>query len=59
VAAFVGDDIITNIVVPANGACANYNFGEKCTSTKCDTICWRSTQHWINNFRYLPGGNRF
>lgn len=52
----VGDDIITNIVVPANGACANYNFGEKCTSTKCDTICWRSTQHWINNFRYLPGG---
>ncbi len=52
----VGDDIITNIVVPANGACSNYNFGEKCVSTKCDTICWRSTQHWINNSRYLPGG---
>ena len=51
-----GDDIITNIVVPVNGACSNYNFGEKCTSTKCDTICWRTTQHWINNSRYLPGG---
>lgn len=52
----VGNDIITNIFVPENGSCSNYNFGEKCTSTKCDTICWRSTQHWINNSRYLPGG---
>lgn len=52
----IGNDIITNIFVPANGSCTNYNFGEKCVSTKCDTICWRTTQHWINNSRYLPGG---
>ena len=54
----VGNDIITNIVVGDGAVCANYNFGEMCETTtiKCDTICWRSTQHWISNSRYLPGG---
>ncbi len=53
----VGNDIITNIVVGDGGVCANYNFGEMCdTVIKCDTICWRATQYWISNSRYLPGG---
>ncbi|MBP6822078.1 MAG: hypothetical protein KA368_11075 [Acidobacteria bacterium] len=54
----VGNDLITNIVVSQNSTCSNYNFGELCetVTVKCDTICWRSTQHWINNSRYLPGG---
>ncbi|MEK7832209.1 MAG: SdrD B-like domain-containing protein [Acidobacteriota bacterium] len=54
----VGNDLITNIVVGQNSSCSNYNFGELCetATVKCDTICWRSTQHWLSNYRYLPGG---
>lgn len=51
-----GNDIITNIVVGPDSNCVNYNFGELCGSTKCDTICWRATQFFITNIRYLPGG---
>ncbi len=51
----VGNDVITKIVVAEKADCTNYNFGEKCLD-KCDTLCWRTTQHWISNFRYLPGG---
>jgi hypothetical protein len=50
----VGDDVISNITVGANTECINYNFGEMCG--KCDTICWRTTQFFITNIRYLPGG---
>ncbi len=53
----VTDDMISNIVVLDGGACTPHNFGERCKSTvKCDTICWRSTQFFITNIRYLPGG---
>lgn len=51
----VGNDVITGIIVAEKSSCTNYNFGEKCID-KCDTLCWRTTQHWISNFRYLPGG---
>ncbi|HEX9000203.1 MAG TPA: SdrD B-like domain-containing protein [Blastocatellia bacterium] len=52
-----GNDLISNITVTTGVECANYNFGEACgTTTKCDTICWRSTQFFITNSRYLPGG---
>ncbi|MGE0885222.1 MAG: SdrD B-like domain-containing protein [Blastocatellales bacterium] len=53
----VTDDMISNIVVQDGGACTPYNFGEQCkTIFKCDTICWRTTQFFITNIRYLPGG---
>ena len=54
----VGNDVITNIVVGDGSVCTNYNFGELCEPViiKCDTICWRTTQYWVNNSRYLPGG---
>jgi len=52
----VGNDIISNIVVGPNTECVSYNFGEQCASTKCDTVCWRPTQYFITNIRYLPGG---
>ncbi|MFN0109056.1 MAG: SdrD B-like domain-containing protein [Blastocatellia bacterium] len=54
----VGNDMITNIVVAQGSSCGNYNFGELCetATVKCDTLCWRSTQHWLSNYRYLPGG---
>lgn len=51
----VGNDVITKIIVAEKSSCINYNFGEIC-KIKCDTLCWRTTQHWINNSRYLPGG---
>ncbi|MBS1791488.1 MAG: hypothetical protein JST85_27510 [Acidobacteria bacterium] len=52
---FAGNDVITNIVVAQNSACTNYNFGELCI-IKCATFCWRTTQYWVSNSRYLPGG---
>ncbi len=52
-----GNDLISNITVTAGVECGNYNFGEACGMTpKCDTICWRPTQFFITNIRYLPGG---
>jgi hypothetical protein len=53
-----GNDVISGIPVAANAHCVNYNFGEQCNvvSTKCDTICWRSTQYFITYIRNLPGG---
>lgn len=50
-----GNDMITSIVVAQNSACTNNNFGELCI-IKCATFCWRTTQYWISNSRYLPGG---
>lgn len=53
----VGNDMISNIVVGPSTECTDYNFGELCgTSTKCDTICWRTTQFFITNISHLPGG---
>jgi len=51
----VTDDMIAGIPVTSDVTCAYYNFGELCTN-KCDTICWRTTQFFITNSRYLPGG---
>jgi hypothetical protein len=52
----LSNDMVSNIVMPMNGTGTGYNFGEICATQKCDTICWRSTQHFLNNFRHLPGG---
>lgn len=51
------NDLISNIQVATGVECANYNFGEVCgMPVKCDTICWRPTQFFLTNIRYLPGG---
>lgn len=63
----VTNDMFANIALPSLGQGTNYNFGERCdvstptptptpATTKCDTICWRSTQNLLNNSRYWPGG---
>lgn len=54
----VGNDLITGIQIVAGVECGNYNFGEQCgtTTIKCDTLCWRPTQFFLTNIRYLPGG---
>ncbi|HMV51260.1 MAG TPA: SdrD B-like domain-containing protein [Blastocatellia bacterium] len=54
----VSNDLISGIQVVTGVECANYNFGEQCgtTTVKCDTICWRPTQFFLTNIRYLPGG---
>ncbi len=54
----VGNDMISGIVVGANTECTDYNFGEQCnvTTSKCDTICWRTTQFFLTNISHLPGG---
>lgn len=51
----VENDKISGIVLAAGASCSDYNFGEIC-GVKCDTICWRATQFFITNIRYLPGG---
>jgi hypothetical protein len=61
------NDMFANIALPAAGIGANYNFGEKCdvstptptptpNNSKCDTVCWRSTQYLLNNLRAWPSG---
>lgn len=53
----VENDKISSIVLAGGASCSNYNFGEGCgTTIKCDTICWRATQFFLTNIRYLPGG---
>jgi hypothetical protein len=67
----VANDMFLNIPLPSLGKGENYNFGENCaTSTptptptptpptmtpKCDTVCWRGTQWFLNNSRLWPGG---
>ncbi len=51
----LGNDVMSGIVLPENGAGSGYNFAEKCMN-KCDTICWKSTQYYITFIRNLPGG---
>lgn len=53
----ISDNMFSNIIVNDNFHCKSYDFGERCNPpSKCDTICWRSTQFFITNIRYLPGG---
>ncbi len=51
----LSDDMVANIVLPPGGGGTGYNFAEIC-GQKCDTICWRTTQYFLTNFRHLPGG---
>ena len=63
------NDMFANIPLPSLGQGTNYNFGELCagstptptptptpTNSKCDTVCWRATQWFLNNSRNWPGG---
>ncbi len=48
------NDMFSNIVVNSNIG-TDYNFGEACMPTKCDTICYITPREWILRGRYPNG----
>ncbi len=48
------NDMFASIVVNSNIG-TDYNFGEACMPTKCDTICYITPREWILRGRYPNG----